>query len=71
MQNIQKTPSSKMQLDSILVVMYAQMTGINLAVVHGEGVWVTDENTNHDVILVYKGCGDFSPPEQGTVNTLA
>ena len=70
MQNIQKSPSAKMQLDSILVVMYAQMMSINLAVVHGKGIWVTDENTNHDVTLVYKGSGNFSPIEQGMNHIL-
>ena len=44
------------------------MTGINMAVVHAEGVWATDENTKHDVILVYKGSGDFSPTEEGKID---
>ena len=65
MQHIQKSATGKIQLDGVLLVMYAQMTRINLAVVHGEGVWAADKNTQHDVVLVYKGSGDFSPIEQG------
>ena len=47
--------------------MYAQMTDINLAVVHAEGVWATDKTTKHDVVLVYKGSGQFCPTEEGTL----
>ena len=68
MQHVQKSLTLKIQLDGILLVMYAQMTGINMAVVHAEGVWATDENTKHDVILVYKGSGDFSPTEEGKID---
>ena len=67
MQQVQKSITSKIQLDCILIVMYAQMTSINLAVVHAEGVWATDENTKHDVVLVYKGLGEFCPTDEGTL----
>ena len=65
MQHVQKSTTSKIQLDGIMLLMYAQMTGLNIAVVHGEGVWVTNEHTKHDVILVYKGSGEFLPTEEG------
>ena len=65
MQYVQKSSTTKIQVDGILPVMYAQMTGINLAVAHAEGVWATDENTKHDVVLVYKGSGEFCPTELG------
>ena len=71
MQQGKKSLTSKIQLDGIPLVMYTEITGINLAVVHAEGVWATDENTKHDVILVYKGSGDFSPTEEGIFDSYS
>ena len=64
MQHIQESATSKIQLDGIMLVMYAQMTGLNIVVIHGEGVWATDEHTKYNVILVYKGSGEFLPTKQ-------
>ena len=42
-------------VDGICLVMYAQMTGINLGVVHGNGIWYNDPTAHHTSLVVYKG----------------
>ena len=61
MQNPQRLGVTSIQIDAILITLFAQMQGINIAVVHGTGVWATDENTFHTVVLIYLGNGEFMP----------
>ena len=65
MQHPQKSGVSSIQMDAILLVLFVQMEGMNIAVVHGLGAWASDENTHHNVILVYKGNGEFLPTQKG------
>ena len=48
--------------------MYAQMTGINLGVIHGNGIWYSDPTAHHTSLVVYKGLYVFVPTEPGTVD---
>ena len=65
MQHPQKSGVSSIQMDAILLILFVQMEGMNIAVVHGLGVWASDENTHHNVVLVYKGNGEFLPTQKG------
>ena len=65
MQHPQKSGVSSIQMDVMLLVLFVQMEGMNIAVVHGLGVWASDKNTHHNVVLVYKGNGEFLPTQKG------
>ena len=64
MQNPQKLGVTSTQIDAPLITLFAQMQGINIAIVHGNGVWVTDKNTLHTVVLIYLGNGEFLPTKK-------
>ena len=64
MQHPQWPGVTSIQIDVLLITLFAQMEGINIAVVHGNGVWATDENTLHTVVLVYLGNGEFLPTQK-------
>ena len=66
MQHPQWPGVASIQIDILLITMFAQMEGINIVVVHGNGVWVTDENTLHTVVLVYLRNGEFLPTQKCT-----
>ena len=60
----QKSGVSSIQMDVMLLVLFAQMEGMNITVVHGLGVWASDRNIHHNIILVYKGNGEFLPTQK-------
>ena len=64
MQHEQKKGVSLIQIDGIMVVMFAQMVGLNIAVIHGQGIWYSDGHTRPHVVLVYKGSGEFAMTEK-------
>ena len=64
MQNPQKVGITSIQIDTLLITLFTQMQGINITVIHGNGVWATDENTLHTVVLVYLGNGEFIPTKK-------
>ena len=66
MQHPQWPGVASIQIDVLLITLFTQMEGINIAVVHGNGVWATDENMLHTVALVYLRNGEFLPTQKCT-----
>ena len=64
MQDEQKKGVASLQIDGIILVMFAQMVGLNIAVIHGQGIWYSDEVSRLHVVLVYKGSGEFAMREK-------
>ena len=64
MQHEQKKGVALLQIDGILIVMLTQMAGVNIVVIHGQGIWYSDEVTRPHVVLVYKGSGEFAMTEK-------
>ena len=57
-----KDPSATYQ-----IVMMAQMIGWNISLLYGNGEkWSTDPSMQDNIVLVYKGDGEFLPTDVGT-----
>ena len=53
--------------DAYQIVMLAQMLGRNISIMYGNGKkWSTDPTMQDDIVLVYKGDGEFLPTDVGT-----
>ena len=58
-----KDPSTT---DAYQIVMLAQMIRRNISLLYGNGEkWSTDPSMNDDIVLVYKGDGEFLPTDVG------
>ena len=70
MQHEQKKGVASLQIDGIILVMFAQMVRLNIAVIHGQGIWYSDEVSRLHVVLVYKGSGEFAMTEKSKYLSL-
>ena len=53
--------------DPFQIVMLSQLLGRVITILYGNGEkWTTDQNMKDDIVLVYKGDGEFLPTDVGT-----
>ena len=53
--------------DPYQIVMLAQMLGCKISILYGNAdKWSTDPNMQDDIVLIYKGDGEFLPTDVGT-----
>ena len=58
--------------DPFQIVMLGQMLGQNISILHGNAdKWSTDPGMQDDIVLIYKGDGEFLPTDVGTYQNFS